>query len=79
MQRWYPASGTLRWPGFTKVSTKPTALMLNFPFCFRFLLWAGVGATVFAMADSKKDVALLTAVFLLTLGALETVLTFIGA
>ena len=53
--------------------------MLNFPFCFRFLLWAGVGATVFAMADSKKDVALLTVVFLLTLGALETVLTFIGA
>ena len=53
--------------------------MFGLQFSFRFLLWAGAGATVFAMADSKKDVALLTAVFLLGLGALETALALIGA
>ena len=53
--------------------------MLELPFFFRFLLWSGAGATVLTMANSKKDVALLTAVFLLGLGALETVLALIGA
>jgi len=53
--------------------------MFGLPFFFRFLLWIATGATVFSMADSKKDVALLTAVFLLGLGALETVLALIGA
>ena len=52
--------------------------MFGLTFFFRFLVWSGAGATVFAMANSKKDVALLTGVFLLGLGALETVLALIG-
>ena len=58
---------------------KQSPVMFGFPFFFRFLLWAGAGATVLTMANSKKDVALLTAVFLLGLGALEAVLALIGA
>ena len=46
---------------------------------FRFLLWVSAGATVCSMANSKKDVALLTAVFLLGLGALETILALLGS
>jgi len=53
--------------------------MFGLPFFLRFLLWSGAGVTVLSMANSKKDVALLTAVFLLGLGALETVLALIGA
>ena len=45
---------------------------------FRFVPLAFVGATVASVANSKKDFALLTAVFLLGLGALEAVLAFFG-
>ena len=58
---------------------KQSPVMFWLPFFFRFLLWSGAGATVLTMANSKKDVALLTGVFLLGLGALETVLALIGA
>jgi|TARA_A200000113_G_scaffold183573_1_gene169924 hypothetical protein len=52
--------------------------MLPLPILFRFVLLAFVGATVASVANSKKDFALLTAVFLLGLGALEAVLAFFG-
>ena len=52
--------------------------MLGPPILFRFVLLAFVGATVASVANSKKDFALLTAVFLLGLGALEAVLAFFG-
>ena len=58
---------------------KQSPVMFGLPFFLRFLLWSGAGVTVLSMANSKKDVALLTAVFLLGLGALETVLALIGA
>ena len=52
--------------------------MLPLSILFRFVLLAFVGATVASVANSKKDFALLTAVFLLGLGALEAVLAFFG-
>ena len=52
--------------------------MLALPNLFSFSLLAFVGATVASVANSKKDFALLTAVFLLGLGALEAVLAFFG-
>ena len=52
--------------------------MLLLPVLFRFVLLVFVGATVASVANSKKDFALLTAVFLLGLGALEAVLAFFG-
>jgi hypothetical protein len=52
--------------------------MLPLPILFRVVLLAFVGATVASVANSKKDFALLTAVFLLGLGALEAVLAFFG-
>ena len=52
--------------------------MLALPILFSFVLLAFVGATVVSVANSKKDFALLTAVFLLGLGALEAVLAFFG-
>ena len=52
--------------------------MLPLPILFRFVLLAFVGATVASVANSKKDFALLTAVFLLGLGTLEAVLAFFG-
>ena len=76
---WYQAAGLLRRSGFTKLIAKAITRNVRVSFFFRFLLWAGAGATVLTMANSKKDVALLTAVFLLGLGALETVLALIGA
>ena len=52
--------------------------MLALSILFSFVLSAFVGATVASVANSKKDFALLTAVFLLGLGALEAVLAFFG-
>jgi hypothetical protein len=45
---------------------------------FRFAVWVSVGASVFSVANSKKDVALLAGVFLLGLGALEAALQVLG-
>ena len=52
--------------------------MLALSILFRFGMLAFVGATVASVANSKKDFALLTAVFLLGLGALEAVLALFG-
>ena len=52
--------------------------MLALPIIFRFVLLAFDESTVAPVANLKKDFALLTAVFLLGLGALEAVLAFFG-
>ena len=52
--------------------------MLGLPMFFRFFLLAFVGATIATVANSRKDLALLAATFLLGLGALEAVLAFFG-
>ena len=52
--------------------------MLGLPILFRFSLLVFAGATVAAVANSRKDFALLAGIFLLGLGALEAVLAFFG-
>ena len=53
--------------------------MLGLPIVFRFFLLAFAGAIVATVANSRKDFALLAGTFLLGLGALQAVLSFVGA